>query len=250
MWFTVGPGGVDRVEFGQVTDVLVLWDIDHTLIETRGIGRSAFAAAFERVTGYPLNRMPKVTGRTEPDIYDATVALHGLADAPPFDVFAAALADAYRTRRADLERTGRILPGATAALTHLANAVGVQQSVLTGNTRAVARIKLEIFGLDSDLALTVGAYGDDDGHRPALVPIAQARASTKYGTAFDRRNTILVGDSPADIATAVSGGAHIVAVAAGGTPAAELAGADLILEELTDTSALDQFIDLLRCQST
>jgi len=74
--------------------VLVLWDIDHTLIETRGVGRAAFADAFQRVTGHPLQQMSSVTGRTENDIYTDTVALHDIPDPPPFTRFAEALASA------------------------------------------------------------------------------------------------------------------------------------------------------------
>lgn len=226
------------MRFAHTVDVLVLWDIDHTLIETRGVGRAAFAAAFEQLTGRALERMPHITGRTEPDIYQATAELHGIADVPPFAAFAENLYAAYLVRRDDLKRIGRVLPGAAEAVTHLASMTGVRQSVLTGNTRDVAHIKLETFGLASYLDMSAGAYGDDDGHRPALVPIAQSRASASYATDFNRRNTILIGDSPADIATAVTGGARVIAVAAGGTPTAELTGADLVLNDLTDIGAL------------
>ena len=34
--------------------ILVLWDIDHTLIETRGVGGEIYADAFRAVTGHPL----------------------------------------------------------------------------------------------------------------------------------------------------------------------------------------------------
>ncbi|MEU4315109.1 HAD hydrolase-like protein [Nocardia sp. NPDC024068] len=222
----------------QNPDVLVLWDIDHTLIETRGVGGAAFAAAFEQVVHQPLLQMPQVTGRTEPDIYRATAALHAVDDPPAFEVFAEALATAYRERQTDLALTGRIMPGAEEALGQLASLTTVRQSVLTGNTRTVAEIKLATFGLDSHLDLTVGAFGDDDRHRPTLVSIAQARAKTAFGQTFCERNTVLVGDSPGDVATAVEGGARIIAVAAGGSPATTLTGAELILDDLTDIAAL------------
>ncbi|MEU1986043.1 haloacid dehalogenase-like hydrolase [Nocardia sp. NPDC019395] len=224
------------------TDVLVLWDIDHTLIETRGVGRAAFAAAFEQVTGVALRGMPTVTGRTEPDIYRAASALHGLSNPPPFETFASALTTAYAVRRHDLERTGRRLPGAADALAHLASNSRLYQSVLTGNPRDVAKIKLETFGLEEYLDLSVGAYGDDDSHRPTLVSIARSRASRQYATSFDDTNTVLIGDSPGDISTAAEGGAHIVAVAAGGTPPNELTGADFILPALTDHELLERAV--------
>ncbi len=225
--------------------VLVLWDIDHTLIETRGIGRAAFAAAFEQVTGRVLQQMPHITGRTEPDIYAATASLHGIQQPPKFDDFAEALAAAYIDRQDDLRQRGRTLPGAADALAYLADIPGVHQSVLTGNTRAVARIKLETFGLLDHLDLESGAYGDDDGYRPGLVPIAQSRATRRYMTKFAECNTVLIGDSPGDIETAVVGGARVVAIAAGGTPASDLTAADRVLNDLTDAQALKQEVFIL-----
>lgn len=228
-----------------VDSVLVLWDIDHTLIETRGVGRASFAAAFEQVTGHPLERMPHITGRTEPDIYAATVALHGIEEPPPFPVFAEALAAAYIERQEQLHEQGRAMPGAEHALAHLDALLGIRQAVLTGNTRKVSRIKLETFGFHKYLDLEVGAYGDDDGHRPALVPIAQARAASRDGAEFNQHNTVLIGDSLGDIETAHQGGARVIAVAAGGTPAAELTTADAVLDDLTDAPEIARAIRAL-----
>ncbi|GAB2553587.1 HAD family hydrolase [Nocardia heshunensis] len=227
-------------------DVLILWDIDHTLIETRGVGRAAFAAAFEQVTGRELEQMPHVTGRTEPDIYAATAALHQIATPPPFSVFADALAHAYLQRQDQLRDQGRVMPGAAQALASLTALPGMHQSVLTGNTRTVARMKLETFGLHQHLNLTIGAYGDDNGHRPALVALAQQRAHSAGAGTFDSRTTVLIGDSPADIETAHRGGARVIAVAAGGTPTADLAAADTVLPDLRDPEALATAIRRVR----
>ncbi|MET9489472.1 haloacid dehalogenase-like hydrolase [Nocardia sp. NPDC006630] len=229
----------------QNNGVLVLWDIDHTLIETRGVGRAAFADAFEQVTGCVLRQMPHITGRTEPDIYVATAALHEISEPPPFPVFADALVAAYSVRRDQLRQQGRTLPGAENVLTYLAALPDIRQSVLTGNTRAVARLKLEIFGLQSYLDLENGAYGDDDAHRPALVAIAQSRASAQNPNGYGHWNTILIGDSPGDIETARQGGARVIAVAAGGTPAPSLDDADIVLDDLTDAPALAEAIRAL-----
>lgn len=220
------------------SNVLILWDVDHTLIETRGVGRAAFAAAFGSVTGHELRQMPHITGRTEPDIYAATIELHGITDPPPFSEFAKALASAYLDRQAELRDRGRAMPGALSALAHLAGLPGIQQSVLTGNTRSVARTKLETFSLDTYLDLFAGAYGDDNSHRPTLVGLAQHRAAARTGTGFGRWNTVLIGDSLGDIETARHGGAHVIAIAAGGSPASDLAVADQVLDDLTDPAAL------------
>jgi phosphoglycolate phosphatase len=45
--------------------LLVLWDVDHTLIESGGVSRRAYAAAFRRATGQELELVWQFDGRTE-----------------------------------------------------------------------------------------------------------------------------------------------------------------------------------------
>lgn len=222
--------------------ILVLWDIDRTLLISRGVGNAAFATAFEQVTGLALAHMPPATGRTDIEIYAAALEMNNVAQAPAFSEFAAAFEKDYAGRQAELRGTGVLMPGAADALRDLAEDPGIHQSVLTGNTRPIARMKLETFGLDAHLDLEAGAYGDDDGHRPALVPLAQARASARFGAGFGPHNTVLIGDSPGDIRAALEGGARVIAVAAGGADPRSLVDAHAVLADLTDTRALSDTI--------
>ncbi|MGH3328354.1 MAG: HAD hydrolase-like protein, partial [Streptomycetales bacterium] len=116
----------------------------------------------------------------------------------------------------------------------------VIQSVLTGNTRASAEIKLRAFGLGARLDLDAGAYGNDHSNRAVLVGIARARAAQRYGRGFDPGRTVLIGDTPNDVAAAHRGGARVIAVATGRSTVADLhrAGADHLLPDLSDTAAL------------
>jgi phosphoglycolate phosphatase len=220
---------------------LVLWDIDHTLIETRGVGYELFGKAFLAVTGRPMKQQAELTGRTEPDIFRDTLALHGIDQADgDFPRFAAALADAYETGRATLRQRGRALKGAREALDALARRREILQSVLTGNIRSVAVTKLATFELDRYVDFDIGAYGSDAADRPGLVEIAQRRAAAKHGASLGPRNTVLVGDSPADVAAGLAGGAKVIGIASGRSSVDELrdAGADSALPDLTDTDAL------------
>ncbi|MFC5007086.1 HAD family hydrolase [Dactylosporangium cerinum] len=224
---------------------LILWDIDHTLIETRGVGGELYANAFETATGTPMVRKADVTGQTELSILTATLRLHGIAeDEPHLARYTAVLPAEYHRHRAELARRGRVLPGAQQILAALARRPELVQSVLTGNLREVARIKLEVFDLDRYVDLDAGAYGDDDTDRPKLVAIAQRRASAKYSTAFDGDNTVVIGDSSHDINTGLHGGAHAVGVASGGESVEQLlaAGAVAAWPDLTDTAAIDAFL--------
>jgi phosphoglycolate phosphatase-like HAD superfamily hydrolase len=118
--------------------------------------------------------------------------------------------------------------------------VCVVQSVLTGNVRQMAEIKLGAVGLDANLDLETGAYGDSHEIRSELVHLARGNAARKYGRGFAGTATVLVGDTPLDVAAARATGARAVAVATGGTSAIQLAesGADAVLPDLTDTAAV------------
>lgn len=130
---------------------LVLWGIDHTLIDTRGVGRRLSAAAFEEVTGEAMRRRAKIDGITEAVIFRETAKLHGLTtDRADFEPFAAALTAQHLRHASELREQGHALPGAGAALDAL-DAAGVRQTVVSGNVRAVAEIKLSIFGLDTHI---------------------------------------------------------------------------------------------------
>jgi phosphoglycolate phosphatase-like HAD superfamily hydrolase len=238
-WVRAGGSGVPTDHPSR----LVLWDIDHTLIETRGLGRQLYRRAFETVTGRKIEREADVTGQTEPAILAATLKLHGIEDDEPFQVrYAEALAAEYEKHRDELRQRGRALPGAREALVALAGRSNVVQTVLSGNLRTVSMIKLRVFELDRYIDFEAGAYGDDDTHRPKLVAIAQERAGRRNGVKFTRSNTVIVGDSVQDVETGREGGAAVMAVASGRDDATTLrtAGAKVVWPDLTDIDRVVQ----------
>jgi phosphoglycolate phosphatase len=115
----------------------------------------------------------------------------------------------------------------------------VVQSLLTGNVQPNALLKLASFELDDYLDFEVGGFGSDHHHRPSLVEVARTKAEAKYGTNFAGPATVLVGDTPLDVAAGCAGGARVVAVATGpyGVEELESTGADAVLEDLRDTGA-------------
>ncbi|NKQ58530.1 HAD hydrolase-like protein [Amycolatopsis sp. K13G38] len=215
---------------------LVLWDVDHTLIETRGVGRAIYDRAFPAATGKALANLAEISGRTELDIMAESLRINGIEpDAVTVGKLAAALVQGYETRRRELATISRALPGADDTLTAFAAEPRIHQGVLTGNLREVARIKLEVFGLDRYLDLDSSAYGDDDRSRPALVTIAQQRARNRTGEIFDNGHTVLIGDTVNDVQAALTAGVRVVGVATGKTTATALhdAGAQIVVEKLT-----------------
>jgi phosphoglycolate phosphatase len=220
---------------------LVLWDIDHTLIETRGVGKRLYIAAFEAVTGRRMEYAAEPTGRTEIAIFTETLERHGIQ---PTDElrrrYSAELARQYEEHADEVRTRGRALPGAHEVLSLVGGQSGVIQTVLTGNLRAVAFTKLRVFDLDGYIEWEIGAYGEDAAERAKLVGVARARASNTYRCEFDRETTVVVGDTVQDVTAAHQGGARIVGVASGRDSVDDLrkAGAEVVLPDLTNATEL------------
>ena len=223
---------------------LVLWDIDGTLVQAGEVGRDIFTEAFQAVVGRAPDEVTAkalaMAGRTDPEIALDFLAAHEIAGgASHLPAFNEALVTALAAKAAVIRERGRALPGARETLAALGGADGVVQSLLTGNVQPNALLKLASFELDGYLDFDVGGFGSDHHHRPSLVEVARTKAEGKYGTAFDGTATVLVGDTPLDVAAGRAGGARVVAVATGPYGADELAatGADVVLEDLRDTGA-------------
>ena len=161
--------------------------------------------------------------------------------------FSAELAAALQARRDDLVREGQLLPGAAQALAAVAKLDGVVQTVLTGNSRPSAMLKLRAFGLDGFVDFDIGGYGSEAYPKGTLLRVARQRAADKHGVSFGEDVTVYVADSPRDVDAARIGGARSLAVASGRASAAELreAGADAVLPDLTDTAGLTALITRL-----
>ena len=261
--------------------LLVLWDIDFTLVNAGGVGTRLYRMVFRDMFGTELPSAADMAGRTDRAIVLDTLARAGIPEPRKhLDQFLAKLAALAPTGRELAVQHSRALPGAAEALDALAafapgqdgagrDAPGrdgagragtghrgpapgrdgagdsaadvrVVQSVLTGNVRRMAEIKLSAVGLDANLDLETGAYGDSHEIRSELVHLARGNAARKYGRGFAGTATVLVGDTPLDVAAARVTGARAVAVATGGTSAEKLAesGADVVLPDLTDTPAV------------
>lgn len=222
-------------------NVLVLWDVDHTLIENSGVSKETYAGAFELLAGVEAQHRARTGGRTDPEILGDLLADHGYDPATfSSSQMAEALTESLKVRQSALAERGHALPGGRAAIDALAELAGVTQSVLTGNVKANAIGKLEPFGLVRGLDWDCGGFGFDAPRRWDLVGVAQQRASAKYDVDFIELNTVLIGDTINDVLAGQRGGARVVAVATGSDSMEALrdAGATAVLPDLEDTAAV------------
>ncbi len=229
---------------------LVLWDVDHTLVENSGVSKAIYGSAFTALTGVLALAPAPTEGRTDRAIMGEMFAEQGLT-APAWSEVRSALACAGDTHRHTMRQRAYALPGATSALRALRRIPGVVQTVVTGNIEHNARMKLDAVGLADAVDFSVGGYGSDSFDRADLIALARQRASEAYGERFDKRNTVAIGDTVRDIDAARRGGAAVIAVASGIHPAEELAreGPDTVLASLADTDAVVAAITALTTHS-
>lgn len=231
--------------------VLVLWDIDYTLIAAPGVGRAVYEQAFLAAIGRPMREMGVFGGRTELATMRETLIRNEIEPTDAvLGAFAARLVEGFDAARRELADRGWVLPGAAATLAALAGDAAVHQSVLTGNLRAVARLKLEVFGLDTHLDLAAGAYGEDHVDRARLVGYAQYRAQRRFAVRFDNVRTVLIGDTPNDVRAARDAGVSVIGVATGQNESEDLrsAGAPIVLAELDPDSIRRSIFEITQAE--
>jgi phosphoglycolate phosphatase-like HAD superfamily hydrolase len=213
---------------------LLMWDIDLTLLHTRGITRAAYGAAFQSLAGFEPEVYPDFAGRTDLDAATEVFARHGITE-PDLDGFFALYAAELLDRAHLIPGLGVLLPGAREVLTALAGRPDLVQTTVTGNIPPVARAKLVAFGLDGMLDLAVGGFGDQDTVRANLVAASRRRAEEKYGRFAE---VLVIGDTVHDVAAALACEVTAIGVASGRTGAEQLwaAGAHAVLDSLADTA--------------
>jgi phosphoglycolate phosphatase len=109
--------------------------------------------------------------------------------------------------------------GPAAAPEHAATAMALERlrtaghalALLTGNLEPIARRKLSLRGLDGFFPPGQGGFGSDADLRPELVPVARARAGAP-GAPHPREDTVLIGDTPLDVAAATADGVRCVGI--------------------------------------
>ena len=217
--------------------MLYLFDIDGTLVDTGGAGMKALQEATCEVFGHegpPLD----LAGSTDLGII---ANIHAHFDIEPTAERIATYFAVYQGRLDwNLSHggfSGRVFHGVSAILEELSNRPHATLGLLTGNTAGGAASKMRHFGLAAYFPF--GAYGCDHADRNRLGPIALERAAAHAGRNFSAVETLVIGDTPKDIACAHAIGARCLAVSTGQFSAAALEahGADHVVESLDQALA-------------
>jgi len=206
-----------------MTQKLVLFDIDGTIMTGGGSGKRAMDRALLEIFGTAgSSNSYSFGGKTDRQI---VLDLIGKTGVPAetilekmgvvFDLYIEALKEEVL-----LDARRRLLPGVRELLGLLYERGDAVLGLLTGNIERGAKIKLTSFELHS--YFVVGAYGDDAISRNDLPEIAVERARRLTNKLFQEKNIVIIGDTPLDIECGLKVNAKSIAVATGTFSPAQL----------------------------
>ena len=208
----------------------MLWDIDGTLLlRATGAHAAALRRAAGAVHGVELDGLAvEAAGRTDTAIARDLLRSAGVADGA-IDARADEVAQAAAVAYEELcppDLSAYVAPGVVEALDALAGEPErYRLALVTGNLEPVARRKLGSAGIGHYFIAGQGGFGSDSESRGELPAVARARAG-----GWARERTVVIGDTPRDIACARADRVRVIAVATGPYSAEALADADAVVD--------------------
>jgi phosphoglycolate phosphatase-like HAD superfamily hydrolase len=222
---------------------VILWDIDGTLVSSRASRADKHVKAAEILLGRDLPNRGRTAGKTDRQILCELLEEHGTDPSP-----AALTAALSILADLSIEEISQFpvptISGAVAAL-DTARSVGWINGLLTGNTPARARAKLESARIWGAFDLNFAYFGDVDSSRINLV--GKSATAIRSEGVFE---AVIVGDTPLDIQSAQEHGMRVIAVATGLYSAEELGylNPDLLISDWESSST--SFVEFLTSACT
>jgi phosphoglycolate phosphatase len=225
--------------------MLLLFDIDGTLLQRASREHAeALLQAISSVHGVAKNTISvhgSPAGRTDGEIA-RLILLDAGVSADRIDERAADVQEEccrlYATT-CPTDLSPSLVDGIPQTLEWLAGIEGVQLALVTGKFEPVARVKLRAAGIGHWFPHGHGGFGSDSEDRSMLPPIARRRAGEAggLGASWPRKQTVVIGDTPRDIACAHADDVRCVAVTTGPHAADELAEADVVAQSPAELRA-------------
>lgn len=218
----------------DLNGILLLWDIDGTLLSAKGAGPQAFDRATLEHFGYEI----PILSIDWPGATDYAIA-YALLDKAGRTVTrgeAQVLIDRYLSHLPEmLDKTNaRAIEGTRELLEYFHGNDSVYQALLTGNVSRGSDIKLGYLGVNHYFRF--GAFADHSDQRNDLSRHALDLAREHLHPEWSPEQVYVIGDTPKDIECGKHIGAHTIAVATGHHSVAEL-------EAHKPTRVFDSFAD-------
>jgi len=220
---------------------LLIWDIDGTLIQGRGIGRRAMDKAFLSLYGIEEGfKDISMAGRLDAVILNDAFNAHSITGRNTkkyFDIYCS-----YLKEEIDKLTSPIFAPGILLLLEELNKRDDTLCVLGTGNIENAARIKLAFH--DMNKYFPTGGFGNTEAERWEIIDEARINASKLCNTVFKPENTYVIGDTPKDIECGKILNIKTVGVATGPYSPEQLqeSGADYVFKDFT---RYENFIDIL-----
>jgi len=228
--------------------LLLLFDIDGTLLVSSGVGSRLMSEALANLFGPEIScEGVCFSGRTDLEIIADILRRHGIREADIPSLVPLALEHYIRRARGRiLPSHVTLLPGVRRLLRDLEANSRVQLGLVTGNAKDSAYFKLQAAGVAP--LFPFGAFGDDHADRNQLPALAIDRAWQFNGIRYQGHQVVIIGDSEHDIRCGKYAGAYCIAVTTGLTPIEVLSAEkpNLLLNDLSDTRAFCQAVMEIR----
>lgn len=231
-----------KIDMKKECSILILWDIDGTLLHCGGDGAKALDQAFLQLYGIPDAFAKARIGHA----MDQALIEELMADFSLDPAQIPMVKEAYgKALREILEQNSkkRVLPGIESLLELLQKEPDLYNGILTSNLRLGAAIKLEVMGL-----LPYFTFQSLEDLASEKWEEAQREISDMeklHGVSFQRERVILVGDTAYDIQTAKLLQAKSIGVATGWASRETLLAAkpDYLFDDLSHPH---EFIQVIR----
>ncbi len=228
--------------------LLILFDIDGTLMTSDGRGRHSISQALEDVCGRRISTNGVTfSGRTDPAIVRDILTNAGFTAGEVERLMPACL-DCYAEHLLDNLKPEHVtvLPGVIDIVHAFSERDDLRLGLLTGNLEETAYAKITAGGLKSYFSF--GAFGSDYEDRNDLPPVAIHRANALSEYTFLPESTVIIGDTEQDVVCSRVSGAHAVAVSTGRISYETLqeCNPDLLMRDLSDPDPLIQYLNDLQ----
>lgn len=195
---------------------LILFDIDGTLLISKGLGRESKRLAMIDIFGTDGDVMTHpFGGKTDWQILVETLDKHGITPEEieeRMDDYLVTMARHMAEIADQFEH--QVLPGAMELVTHFHEDDETMIGVVTGNNQQTAPIKLQSAGFDPEW-FVVGAFGNESTNRDDLPRLALERANQKLDMPLAGKDVIVIGDTVMDVQCSQAVGGMAVAVLTG-----------------------------------
>ncbi|WP_428061473.1 HAD family hydrolase [Candidatus Avelusimicrobium stercoris] len=229
---------------------LVLFDLDGTLVNAGGAGRTSLRKAIKELYGVePEFDHSLISGRTDLDNFSIVYSLIKKGKKPTaaemkkmkakyLEILPTEVHAVVRCKKYDL------VPGVEKFLKMLSKDKDVILGLGTGNLEEGAKIKLEPSKLGS--YFSVGGYGEDGHTREEMLQAAVKRAEQKFKTKLEPDQVYVIGDTHRDICAAKNCGFHSAVLTNGFGDAQKIqrAAAELETKDFNDITTFCVWLGL------